>query len=282
MLGVQLIGGTVSEVIKQKTGFSDEKDYQKGKSGIGRYALNERNADRLADSFRKMRGAALKIGQLLSTSEESVLPPVLRDAMERARSEADIMPIKQVVQIFNRAYGPEWQKNFKEINLYPFAAASIGQVHEAVLVDGTRVALKIQYTGIANSIDSDLDNFKMLVDVLGVFPRGLYIDELIRVSRDELHNECDYQREANYQRLYHGKCLVAPTKYYAPLVIDHLSNKEILCTQFVDGIEIDTLVNESQEVRNRVGSLMLELCFRELFEWQVMQTDPNPANYLYD
>lgn len=70
------------------------KDYQKGKSGIARYALNEANAGRLADSFRKMRGAALKIGQLLSTSEESVLPPVLRDAMERARSEADIMPIK--------------------------------------------------------------------------------------------------------------------------------------------------------------------------------------------
>ena len=145
-----------------------------------------------------MRGAALKIGQLLSTSEESVLPPILREAMEKARSSADIMPIADVVRIFEKAWGPEWQKNFKEINLYPFAAASIGQVHEAVLVDGTRVALKVQYTGIANSIDSDLDNFKMLVDVLGVFPRGLYIDELIRVSRHELRDECNYIREAEY------------------------------------------------------------------------------------
>ena len=122
----------------------------------------------------------------------------MRDAMEKARSEADIMPIKQVVRIFERMYGPSWQENFKEINLYPFAAASIGQVHEAVLADGTHVALKVQYTGISNSIDSDLDNFKMLVDVLGVFPRGLYIDELIRVSRVELHDECDYEREAAY------------------------------------------------------------------------------------
>ena len=105
--------------------------------------MNERNADRLANSFRQMRGAALKIGQILSTSEESVLPPVIRDAMEKARSEADIMPIKQVVRIFEKAYGPEWQTNFKEINLYPFAAASIGQVHEAVLTDGRRVALKV-------------------------------------------------------------------------------------------------------------------------------------------
>ena len=102
------------------------------------------------------------------------------------------------MRILEQAYGPDWQKHFKEINLYPFAAASIGQVHEAVLTDGTRVALKIQYTGISNSIDSDLDNFKMLVDVLGVFPRGLYIDEVLRVSRIDLHNECNYLREADF------------------------------------------------------------------------------------
>lgn len=116
----------MSEAIKQKTGFKQEQDYQKGKSGIAKYALNERNADLLQKSFRKMRGAALKIGQVMSTSEDSVMPPVIRDAMEKARSSADIMPVKQVVRIFEKTYGPEWQKKFKEINLYPFAAASIG------------------------------------------------------------------------------------------------------------------------------------------------------------
>ena len=272
----------MSEAIKQKIGYKKELVDQKGKSGIAKYAINERNADLLSKNFRKMRGAALKIGQGLSAQEESILPPVIRDAMEKARSEADIMPVKQVVRIFEKAYGPNWQKNFKEINLYPFAAASIGQVHEAVLADGTRVALKVQYTGIANSIDSDLDNFKLLVDVLGIFPRGLYLDELIRVTRGELHWECDYEREASYQTKYRNSCVVSPEKFYAPKVIEHLSTKEILCTEFVDGVEIDTFAKASQEVRNRVGSLMLELCFRELFEWKVMQCDPNPANYLYD
>lgn len=144
------------------------------------------------------------------------------------------------------------------------------------------MALKVQYTGIANSIDSDLDNFKLLIDVLGVFPRGLYLDELIKVTRAEMHWECNYSREAEMQTKYHQKCTVSPEKYYAPKVIAHLSNKEILCSEFVDGVEIDTLVKASQQERNRVGSLMLELCFRELFEWKIMQTDPNPANYLYD
>jgi aarF domain-containing kinase len=192
-----------------------------------------------------MRGAALKIGQILSTSEDSVLPPVIRDAMEKARSEADIMPVKQVVRILESNFGKDWQKHFREINLFPFAAASIGQVHDAVLKDGTRVALKIQYTGVSNSIDSDLDNFKMLIDLLGVFPRGLYLNELINVTRGELHWECDYTREAAMQTRYHDKCIISPDKYYAPKVVPHLSSREILCTEFVEGVEIDTLVKAS-------------------------------------
>ena len=79
----------------------------------------------------------------MSTSEDTILPPVIRDAMEKARSEADIMPIKQVIRNLERAYGQKWQENFKEINLFPFAAASIGQVHEAYLNNGTKVALKM-------------------------------------------------------------------------------------------------------------------------------------------
>lgn len=80
----------------------------KGQDGIAKYALTEANAKRLADNFKKMRGGALKLGQILSTSEESVLPPVVRDAMEQARSEANIMPMKQVTQNFVRELGSDW------------------------------------------------------------------------------------------------------------------------------------------------------------------------------
>lgn len=123
LLGVQLVGGTVAEAFKQKVGLSSAGA---GQAGIAKYALNEKNADRLANNFKKMRGGALKLGQLLSTGEESVLPPIVREAMEKARSEADIMPLKQVTKNLTREYGTDWQKNFSEINLYPFAAASIG------------------------------------------------------------------------------------------------------------------------------------------------------------
>ena len=140
----------------------------------------------------------------------------------------------------------------------------------------------MQYTGISNCIDADLDNFKMLIDVLGVFPRGLYLDELIKVTRGELHWECDYEREAQIQMDYRKKVLVSPDKFYVPKIITSLSNKEVLVSEFINGVEIDTFGKQSQQIRNRIGSLMIELCFRELFEWKCMQTDPNPANYLYD
>lgn len=84
--------------------------------------------------------------------------------MESARAEADIMPVKQVIKVLEKELGKEWQKYFREINLYPFAAASIGQVHEAILKDGKHVALKMQYMGVSESIDSDLNNFKRLIN----------------------------------------------------------------------------------------------------------------------
>ena len=77
-------------------------------------------------TFKKMRGAVLKIGQILSTQEAQLVPPVIKEAMEKARSEADIMPVKQVLEILRREYGQGWEKKFREINLFPFAAASIG------------------------------------------------------------------------------------------------------------------------------------------------------------
>lgn len=93
----------MAEAIKQKVG--GRKGIADDQDGVAKYALNQRNADLLANNFKKMRGAALKIGQMLSTSEESVLPPIIREAMEKARSEADIMPLKQVTKNLIREYG---------------------------------------------------------------------------------------------------------------------------------------------------------------------------------
>lgn len=103
-----------------------------------------------------------------------------------------------------------------------------------------RVALKIQYNGVSNSIDSDLNNFKRLITIFGA-PRGLFLDQLIDSTRTELKWETDYNREARYQKAYYDRLKDYPNDYYCPMVIEDLVTKQVLCTEFIDGVEIDTL-----------------------------------------
>jgi len=84
------------------------------------------------------------------------------------------------------------------------------------------------------------------------------------------------------QRHYADRLRPCPLDYYTPKVMSDMTTKHLLCTEFVDGVEIDTLTKQPQETRDRAGMLLLKLCFKELFEWKIMQTDPNPANFLYD
>ena len=171
-----------------------------GDNFVKDYVLSEANANKLSMTLCKMRGAALKIGQALSMQEDAFVPPQVKEAFEKARQSANIMPESQLVQVLTENLGENWMDNFSEFNKRPFAAASIGQVHKAQLKDGTKVAIKIQYPGVANSIDSDLDNLKRLMDYTGVFPKTMFLDDFIRISREELKEECDYELEAQKQQ----------------------------------------------------------------------------------
>lgn len=168
-------------------------------SFVKNHVLSEENAERLSRTLCKMRGAALKIGQALSMQEDHLVPPEVKEAFEKARQSANIMPERQLDQVLIEALGPDWEDNFKEFNRRPFAAASIGQVHKAQLQDGSWVAMKIQYPGVANSIDSDLNNLKRLMDYTGVFPKTMFLGDFIKNTRVELKEECDYVLEAEKQ-----------------------------------------------------------------------------------
>jgi aarF domain-containing kinase len=193
------------------------------------------------------------------------------------------MPHSQLIKILKAEYGKSWKEQFQEFDESPFAAASIGQVHQAILQSGKKVAVKVQYPGVATSIDSDLNNLKRVFEYFKIFPKGLYIDDLIKNIGNELRMECDYIQEGEKQMLF--KNLLKENKnYYVPEIVKEFSTKLILCSEFVNGVNVDELDGEiySQEERDFVGSKILELCLRELFEFRYMQTDPNPANFFYD
>jgi aarF domain-containing kinase len=223
----------------------------------------------------------LSILTLFSTFEDVVIPEPIRSALEKARAEADIMPHSQLIKILKAEYGKNWKHKFLEFDEEPFAAASIGQVHKAILLDNQKVAIKIQYPGVAESIDSDLNNLKRVFEYFKVFPKGLYIDSLIKNLGNELRMECNYIEEAEKQTLF-KEMLKGDSFFYVPRIINNYSTKLILCSEFIDGVSVDDLISYPQEIRDLVGSKILELCLRELFEFNFMQTDPNPANFYYD
>lgn len=114
--------------------------------------------------------------------------------------------------------GSNWRDRFESFNLKPFAAASIGQVHEATIKGGLRVAVKVQYPGVADSIKSDIDNLVGVMKVWNMFPEGMFIDNIVKVANKELANEVDYLREAECTRKF--RVLLEPyNDYYVPKVI---------------------------------------------------------------
>jgi aarF domain-containing kinase len=128
-----------------------------------------------------MRGAALKVGQMLSIQDESMLPPQLAAILHRVRNQADVMPQRQLHRALAQQLGDDWRNKLLSFDDIPFAAASIGQVHKAVLHDGTQVVIKVQYPGVATSISSDIRNVNSLINVFNVLPKGMFLDETLKV-----------------------------------------------------------------------------------------------------
>ena len=285
-LGAGLVMGTVSELARRSLLLGRRNNNNTNNDPL--VFSNDANAQRLSDSLRRMRGAAMKLGQMLSIQDESIAPAALTNALAQVRKGAEAMPRHQLMQQLEEQWGDDWREkiNLEEL---PFAAASIGQVHRGTLINSTtttRVAVKVQYPGVADSIDSDLSNLSMLVSATGLAPRGLFLDNVIRVGREELIIECDYRREASnqkrFQSLISSDAHLVANRFVVPNVIDELSTDRILVTELVRGGTIDKVINLDQEERNRIGYAIMRLTMLELFVWRFMQTDPNWGNFLYD
>lgn len=277
-LGAGLAWGTFQESTKRL--LFGTPDSQEKQSVVSPF-LSERNAERLALALCRMRGAALKLGQMLSIQDESVIPPPILAALDIVRQGADVMPRSQLNQVLDAELGPDWSSKLISFDYEPMAAASIGQVHQAVAKNGLHVAVKIQYPGVADSIESDIDNIKLLLDYTNLIPEKLFLDKAMKVAKEELSRECDYELEASNQKRFRD-LLSNMEGFYVPMVRDDISSKRVLTTELVPGIPIDKVARLTQETRNYVGKKLLELTLMELFVFRFMQTDPNWSNFLYD
>ncbi|MEE4216945.1 MAG: AarF/ABC1/UbiB kinase family protein, partial [Xanthomonadales bacterium] len=244
--------------------------------------LTTSNAKKLARRLSGMRGAAMKIGQELSMEGADILPAEFTRALAILRDSADTMPDSQVRRVMGREFGKGWEKLFREFDFHPVAAASIGQVHRVLTRDGRDLALKIQYPGVAHSIDSDVDNMALLLRVMNVLPVEIDIEGIVTEAKRQLRQETDYYAEARHLREY--RAMVEDNRQLmVPAVHEDLTTRRVLAMDYVSGEPLESLGGDgvAQETRNRVGTELERLLFRELFEFHTMQTDPNFANYLY-
>ncbi|OBS18645.1 hypothetical protein FPOA_10372 [Fusarium poae] len=272
-LAAGMLGGAMTE------GFSRAF----GGGGQGSVLLSERNMERLVSKLSRMRGAALKLGQMMSFQDTKMLPAPIQQVLQRVQDRADYMPAWQRDRVLVANLGPEWRELFSEFEETPIAAASIGQVHKAVLKNGKRVAVKIQFPGVADSINSDLDNLSILLTATKLLPRGLYLNKTIDNARLELGWECDYERELQCAQRY--KELLGSSEkdvFMVPNVYPEASGKQVLTMDFMGGIGVTRIKSFTQEQRDWIGTQLLRLCLREITEFRFMQTDPNWTNFLYN
>lgn len=272
-LAAGLVTGAISE------GFSRSL----GGGGEGSLMLSPANMERLVAKLSTMRGAALKLGQMMSFQDSKMLPAPIQEVLQRVQDRADYMPAWQRDRVLTANLGPEWRELYSDFEEKPIAAASIGQVHRAVLKsNGARVAVKIQYPGVADSINSDLNNLRMLLAASKLLPKGLYLDKTIDNARVELGWECDYDREAQCAQRYRDLLATEDDVFLVPQIYPEASGKQVLTMEFMDGVGVTRIQSFTQDQRDWIGTQILRLCLREITEFHFMQTDPNWTNFLYN
>lgn len=243
--------------------------------------LTPSNVTRLADQLARMRGAAMKVGQLISMDAGEMLPPELATIMARLRADADHMPPRQLRQVLTRAWGADWHLRFARFDVRPVAAASIGQVHRALTRDGRDLAIKVQYPGVVDSIDSDVTNVGALIRVSGLLPRGFDLAPLLDEARSQLRDEADYARERGQLAAFQDLLRDDP-RFVLPEPHEDLSTQSVLAMTFIESEPVETLDHAAQDRRDAVVADLFDLMFAEMFRHGMMQSDPNFANYRHD
>lgn len=245
-------------------------------NSTGNIFLNAGNATKLAKRLSRMRGAAMKLGQLFSLQGEDMVPPEFAAALSLLREGADVMPVAQLRRVLGREWGAGWEKKFESFELEPFASASIGQVHRATTKDGRRLAVKVQYPGVAKSIDSDIDSMAALLTMTRVIPVEIDAKGIVAEAKKQLREEADYLLEAKKLARYAALLKDEPA-FVVPRVHADLSTARVLAMDHLAGEPIESLADSPG--RHEAAIHLVRLAMRELFEWHFVQTDPNFANF---
>jgi predicted unusual protein kinase regulating ubiquinone biosynthesis (AarF/ABC1/UbiB family) len=238
-----------------------------------------RTAAQVTEVLGHMKGALMKIGQMVSYLDSGVAPPI-REALASLQQDAPPMSAELTAQVVERELGDSPDRVFLEWDPVPIASASIGQVHRAITRDERAVAVKVQYPDVDQAIRSDLDNAGLLFGGLGMMYPGLQPGPLLDEIRARVIEELDYVQEARNQQLFADYYRSHPF-IHVPDVLSQWSTRRVLTTELAEGVRFDEMATWDQEERNLAAEAIYRFVFRSLYRLQAFNGDPHPGNYLF-
>jgi predicted unusual protein kinase regulating ubiquinone biosynthesis (AarF/ABC1/UbiB family) len=235
------------------------------------------------DTLGTMKGAAMKMGQLASFIDTEYLPDEYRELYQqklgKLRTSAPAMPWEKVRKVIDEEYDEPCVDVFESIEPEAFAAASIGQVHRAVLHDGRRVAVKVQYPGVDAALRADLSNAGMILRLAKAIAPGLDAKAVAEELRERVLEELDYEYEAQNQRTF-SRAYRGHPFIYVPDVITRLSRNRVLVTEYVEGHGFDEVKALDQDARDRFGEIVFRFYLGSIYQLQHFNADAHPGNYV--
>jgi predicted unusual protein kinase regulating ubiquinone biosynthesis (AarF/ABC1/UbiB family) len=236
-------------------------------------------AEDVATTLGAMKGVLMKLGQMASYIDDGLSPSVRR-TLSRLQDSVPPMSPELAARVVREELGGPPEQVFARWDPEPIAAASIGQVHRAITLDGRAVAVKVQYPGIAETIAADLGNVALLRRMLRITAPSQDVDALLAELRERVLEELDYRREAENQRYFAAYYDGHPT-IMIPKIIDELSTRRVVTSELADGARFAEMAGWSQQERDRAAETIYRFVFRSLYELHAFNGDPHPGNYLF-
>lgn len=248
-----------------------------GEKYFGIEINRDNHARQLTEALGNLKGPLMKVGQILATIPEA-LPPEYAADFQALQSNAPPMGWPFVRRRMKTELGAQWESKFKSFEKEAIAAASLGQVHQAVTHDDRLIACKLQYPDMQSAIEADLNQLKFIFSLYGRYDSSIQTGEIHAELAERLHEELDYKLEAKYEKLY-AYMLRDEPHVHVPEIIDDLSTSRLLCSTWLDGKRILNFKDAPQEQRNDIAMNMFRAWYVPLYYYGIIHGDPHLGNY---
>lgn len=265
---------TVSNSIRTFNADDDKKNEARSK-------LFQDIGVQIADTLGEMKGAVMKVGQIASQYKD-IFPPEVAKAIAKLQRQAPAMPFQQIKQQVEKELGQPLLDVFKTFDEQPFAAASIGQVHKATLKNGQEVVVKVQYPGVDEACESDLKQVRLALRLMGVLKVDKKLqDRLFAEIQDSLHEELNYEIEAQNLEVFRTFHQALDSKIIIPQVFKDYSSRRVLTLSLEAGDNIETASTWPLDTRNEIGRRLIQALGHQIFYLKRFHCDPHPGNFAF-